>query len=343
MGRILALEYRPKVFDDVCEQGAVVDILRNQIESGDIKNGYLFVGSSGCGKTTSARIFANEINKGFGNPIELDAASNNGIDDVRRIIDQAKIKSLECQYKVFIIDECHSLSLSAWNALLKILEEPPKHVVFILCTTEPKKVIPTILSRVQRFDFRRISFNGIYNRLKYIIDNENKLGENIQYSEESIQFIAKMAEGGMRLAISMLDKCLGYSHNLDINIVTKALGSMKYDDLFTLLNSILLGDKVNILKIVEKAFLDGLDMKQYISDYANFLLDVNIYCLTKDINKIKIPNLYIDELNKIDSNPNKDLDKLLFNTTQLVNVVKYDDRPKFLILTGLLAQAERLV
>lgn len=343
MGKILALEYRPKTFEDVSEQSAVTAILKNQIESGDIKNGYLFVGSSGCGKTTSARIFANEINKGFGNPIELDAASNNGIDDIRRIIDQSKVKAIDCEYKVFIIDECHSLSLSAWNSLLKVLEEPPKHVVFILCTTEPKKVIPTILSRVQRFDFRRISFNGIYNRLKYIIESENKLGENIQYSEESIQFIAKMAEGGMRLAISMLDKCLSYSHNLDIDIVSKALGSMKYDQLFDLLNSVINNDKQQILEIVDKAFLDGLDMKQYISDYANFLLDVNIYCLTKDINKIKIPNLYLDNLNKIDSNLDKNLDKLLYNTTQLVNVVKYDDKPKFLILTGLLAQAERLV
>ena len=113
--------------------------------------------------------------------------------------------------------------------------------------------------------------------------------------------------------------------------------------MFDLLNSVINNDKQQILEIVDKAFLDGLDMKQYISDYANFLLDVNIYCLTKDINKIKIPNLYLDNLNKIDSNLDKNLDKLLYNTTQLVNVVKYDDKPKFLILTGLLAQAERLV
>ena len=128
----LAVKYRPKTFDDVTEQGYIKDILRNQIESNDVKNAYLFCGGAGTGKTTTARIFANEINEGKGNPIEVDAASNNGVEQVRTIIDDAKFKPLESKYKIYIMDECHMLSIGAWNAMLKLLEEPPRTTIFIL-------------------------------------------------------------------------------------------------------------------------------------------------------------------------------------------------------------------
>ena len=173
MSKALAIKYRPATWDDVTEQNSTKIILQQQLESGEVKNAYLFCGPAGCGKTTCARIFAHDINNGQGNPIELDAASNNGVDDVREIIQQAKTKSLDSEYKIFIIDECHALSNSAWQAMLKIIEEPPAKSIFIFCTTNPERIPKTILSRVQRYDFNRISTEGIVNRLKYILEQEN--------------------------------------------------------------------------------------------------------------------------------------------------------------------------
>ena len=172
MAEALATKYRPKTFDDVTEQGAVKIILQQQIESGEVQHAYLFTGGAGTGKTTIARIFANEINKGQGNPMELDAASNNSVDDIRNIIQQAKVQSMDSEYRTFILDEVHALSNNAWQALLKILEEPPKKAIFIMCTTDPQRIPKTILSRVQRFDFKRISQKGIVDRLKYILEQE---------------------------------------------------------------------------------------------------------------------------------------------------------------------------
>ena len=172
--KTLAVKYRPKTWDEVTEQGSTKIILQQQLASGEVKNAYLFCGPAGCGKTTCARIFARDINNGINSFIDLDAASNNSIDDVRNIIQQAKTKSINSEYKIFIIDECHALSNSAWQAMLKIIEEPPAKSIFIFCTTDPQKIPKTILSRVQRYDFQRISQQGIVDRLKYILDEENK-------------------------------------------------------------------------------------------------------------------------------------------------------------------------
>ena len=174
MSKSLAIKYRPHQWSDVIEQDSIKIILQEQINSNTIKNGYLFVGSAGTGKTTCARIFAKEINKGQGTPIEMDAASNNSVEDIRNIITQAQTKSLDSEYKIFIIDEAHSLSNSAWQAMLKTLEEPPAKSIFIFCTTDPQKIPKTILSRVQRYDFQRLSNSGICDRLRYIIDKENE-------------------------------------------------------------------------------------------------------------------------------------------------------------------------
>lgn len=168
----LAVKYRPHTWEDVVEQDSTKVILQQQLESGNVKNAYLFVGGAGTGKTTCARIFANEINHHEGTPIELDAASNSSVDDVREIIKQAKTKSLDSEYKVFIIDECHSLSNTAWQAFLKLIEEPPAKSIFIFCTTDKHKIPKTILSRVQEFSFQRISQKSIANRLEYILQQE---------------------------------------------------------------------------------------------------------------------------------------------------------------------------
>lgn len=203
-----AVKYRPKSWEDLTEQEYIKTILENQIVTNSIKNAYLFTRSStAAGKTTSARIFANKINEGKGNPIEVDAASNNGVEQIRVIIDDAKFKPLDSKYKIYILDECHMLSTGAWNAMLKLLEEPPKTTIFILCTTDPQKIPKTILSRVQRYDFNKISLDGIVERLRYIILEENKLIEKqarkqefidiveIEFEEEALQYIAKVSEG----------------------------------------------------------------------------------------------------------------------------------------------------
>lgn len=174
MAQTLAVKYRPKTFDDVTEQESVKIILQQQLQAGEVKHAYLFCGGAGTGKTTCARIFANDINGGEGSPIELDAASNSSVDDVRNIIQQAKTKSLDSEYKVFIIDECHAISNTGWQAFLKLIEEPPAKSIFIFCTTDPQKIPKTILSRVQRYDFQRLSNSGICDRLKYIIEKENE-------------------------------------------------------------------------------------------------------------------------------------------------------------------------
>lgn len=171
----LAVKYRPSNFEDVVEQHSIKTILQQQLESDEVKHAYLFCGGAGTGKTTCARIFAKEINKGQGNPIEMDAASHSSVEDVRNIIQQAKSKSLDSEYKVFIVDECHAISLMGWQAFLKMLEEPPVKSIFIFCTTDPNRIPKTILSRVQRYDFQRISNEGIVDRLKYIIDAENSV------------------------------------------------------------------------------------------------------------------------------------------------------------------------
>ena len=168
----LAVKYRPKCWEDVTEQSVVKDILENQVKTKTVQSAYLFTGPSGTGKTTSARIFANMINDGKGNPIEVDAASNSGVDNIRQIIEDAKRKPLDAEYKIFIVDECHSLSDSSWQALLKTLEEPPKFTIFIFCTTNPEKIPATILSRVQRYNFQKISNKGIVKRLEDICKME---------------------------------------------------------------------------------------------------------------------------------------------------------------------------
>ena len=172
MADSLAVKYRPKTFEDVCSQTSIIKILRRQIEKQEFKNALLFAGASGCGKTTCARIFANEINKGVGSPIEIDGASNNGVENVKTIIRAAQERSIDSKYKIYIIDECHALTSQAWQAFLKCIEEPPTYTIFIFCTTDPQKIPETIKNRVQRFTFNRIPTNIIKDRLAYICRQE---------------------------------------------------------------------------------------------------------------------------------------------------------------------------
>ena len=289
----LAIKYRPHTFDDVTEQGSVKTILENQIESNTIKHGYLFCGGAGTGKTTCARIFANEINNGEGEPIELDAASNNSVDDIRRLTTDAETKSLYSEYKVFIIDECHSLSNQAWQAMLKTLEEPPAKAIFIFCTTNPEKIPATILSRVQRYNFQRISQKGILERLEYIVDKEGIDCPSI----EPLKYIAKIADGGMRDAITLLDKCTSYSNTITMNTVVEALGVVDYDTMFALVKALVKdASEEKSIEIINKVYADGKDMKVFIKDFFEFVLDMNIFSVTRNFDYVKIPNEWEDVL-----------------------------------------------
>lgn len=292
----LANKYRPRAFQDVVAQGYVKQILLNQLETGEIKHAYLFCGGAGTGKTTSARIFAKEVNNGEGTPIEIDAASNNGVENVRDIIEDSKFKSLDSKYKVYIIDEVHMLSTGAFNALLKTLEEPPAGTIFILCTTDPQKIPATIMSRVQRFDFTRISVDDIVSQLKYILESENAEGASYDYDIEALKFIAKLANGGMRDAITRLEKVLDYTDYVTVQEVADALGTPDYETFVNLTNTILSNSTSDALKLLDEFHMSGKDLKLTMRNYTNFLVDVCKYFLTKDLELTNLPDHLEEDL-----------------------------------------------
>lgn len=333
----LATKWRPKDWDSLVEQSYIKTILENQIETNSIKNTYLFVGSAGTGKTTSARIFANKINEGKGNPIEVDGASNNGIDQVRTIIEDAKFKPLDSKYKVYIIDECHAISNAGWQALLKLLEEPPKTTIFILCTTELNKVPDTIKSRCQIFTFNKISQEGIVSRLKYIIKQENLdcVDEYyIDYQEEALNYISKVSEGGMRTAISNMEKCLGYSNNLTIENVVKALGISDYENLDRLLTNILNKDATQSIAVIENIYSQGKDLKLFVKQFIQFVLDASKYQIYNSYEYIQIPNTI--DIKAYAYYEYNNLLVVLDEIIELSNQIKYEQNPKVLIESKIL-------
>ena len=643
MAQSLATKYRPKTFDDVTEQGAVKKILKQQIDSGEIQHAYLFCGGAGTGKTTCARIFANEINRGQGNPLELDGASNNSVDDVRNIIQQAKLQSMDSKYRVFILDECvtgdteiltdkgfkrfdecdgneqvaqygdlgvikfvkpskwvknkyqgelirwsprnwcsvamtpnhvqplyytrsnqvkesymsdikfsqannlivsglgcgnklvltaidrlaiasqadgtiqqitdtythwsiqlskkrkidrfidicesghipfteikardgyrrftynlptttskklsthfnladfsyvcarefidevvqwdgyigdgyvqyisteadncnfvssvaclggysarqrvqtdsrrdtyhdcykvfmydrqysncqhikktvkrenfdgyvycvkvpthkivirsggfvfvtgncHSLSNNAWQAMLKLLEEPPKKSVFIMCTTNPEKIPRTILSRVQRFDFKRISQEGIVNRLEWIMQQQM----TGFYEPEALAYIAKIADGGMRDAITLLDKCLAYSEELTVDNVIQALGTVDYEVFFELSDAVLNKDSAQVIKIIELVYSDGKDLKQFVKDYVSFLLDINKYDILHTMQYLQLPSTYEVALNNYTQSWFDCCRRLLPVIVKLNADIKWETQPKIAVEAKLLGE-----
>lgn len=334
MSQALALKYRPHRFSDLTEQSAVVKILENQIATNTIKNGYLFVGAAGTGKTTSARIFADMINKSFGEPIELDAASNNSVDDIRRITEEAQTKSLDSEYKVFIIDECHMLSNAAWNAFLKTLEEPPAKSIFILCTTNPEKIPATILSRVQRYNFQRISMQGVIDRLLYILEQENEEADvpGLDWDIQAVDLIAKIADGGMRDAITLLDKCLSYSNDLTVQNVINALGVADYDTMFELTKFLANKEVSCMLNLITGVYASGMDLKQFIKDYFEFILDLNTYHKTASMDLIKLPINYEDTIQSLSTTAWGTIGELLQVLVDLMNEIKWVQNPKSIII-----------
>lgn len=328
----LSVRYRPKTFDDLTEQSAIKIILGQQIETKSFQHAYLFTGPAGCGKTTSARIFANMINAGKGNPIEVDAASNSGVDNIRQIIEDAKRKPLDAEYKIFIVDECHSLSDSSWQALLKTLEEPPKFTIFIFCTTNPEKIPATILSRVQRYNFQKISNDGIVKRLRHILYEEERIIDN-----DAIEYTAKVVSGGMRDAITLMDKCLSLSNgHLTLEDVLKVIGGEDYGTFFDFLDKLVI-KTVDSIYIIENVYSAGKDVKQFMQDFAKFILEVEKYLISGDNTYITIPQTQenIDELERL-----KEWRDEVFNAMELVvsinNQIKWDSDPKTLIELSIL-------
>lgn len=330
----LAVKHRPKTFSDVVEQDSIKVILQQQLDSGEFQHAYLFVGGAGTGKTTCARIFADEINKGQGNPIELDAASNSGVDDVREIIAQSKLAPIDGgAYKIFIIDECHSLSNTAWQAFLKLIEEPPARSIFIFATTNPEKIPKTILSRVQRYDFKRISQQGIMNRLADII-----VSEKVFHADNgALEYLAKLADGGMRDAITLMDKCLSYNHELTVENVVKALGVADYDTMMDLVSNIIQKDTECVIKDIEEIHNSGKDLKQFIKQLLNFVLDIKKYAILKSFDYIQLPysagmEEFLDTMTENEDSISDLLDLLVKTNSE----IKYDSSPKYLIEAMLL-------
>ena len=272
MRQALYRMYRPKSFDEVFGQEHIIPILQNQIKSGSVSHAYLFAGPRGTGKTSTAKLFAKALNKGSEiDTIELDAASNNSVDDIREIVDTVSLAPFQGQYKVYILDEAHMLSKSAFNALLKTLEEPPEHVIFILATTEPERIPPTVLSRTLRFDFVKITNDTIVKRLKIVLDSEE-----IPWDEEALYYIAQKSGGGLRDALSLLDKALSYG-GLSTENVTIALGTVEADYHISLLRAIRNNEISETVKILEKIINSGTEPRVILLEIIEYLKNIILF------------------------------------------------------------------
>ena len=269
----LANKYRPLTFNDVVEQKSTVTILTNQLNKGTYSNCYLFYGPSGCGKTTLARILASQLNGGPTGIHEIDAGSQNGVDEIRRLQEEAVLREVGATYRIYIIDEAHMLTTNAWNALLKILEEPPKYTIFMFCTTAVNKVLDTIKSRCTRLKIKRLPVDKISDRLRSIA-----IAEGLVYDELALNLISKLAMGSMRQAISYLDQCKDFGDITQANVV-EVLGDFSYDTFITLTNAIIDNNGQLIISIIQKLYMDGEDLKDFIDQYKAFCTDLAIYCV----------------------------------------------------------------
>ena len=314
MHKALYRVYRPKTFEDVVGQEHIVKTLKNQIRNSNIGHAYLFSGTRGTGKTSTAKIFARAVNclnsideepcneceicvdtlnDNIMDIVEIDAASNNSVDDIRELRESVKYTPSKAKYKVYIIDEVHMLSQGAFNALLKTLEEPPSYVIFILATTEPHKIPATILSRCQRFDFKRVSSKDIANRMAYICEKEN-----IQSEEKALSLIARNSQGALRDALSILDQCMSFGNEMiEYDDVIELLGTVNIDELFELSQAIIDENTKKTLQILNEFIIWGKDIRNLINDLIDHFRNLMVCKVSKDLDEIiSLPEESIERL-----------------------------------------------
>lgn len=333
----LANIYRPKTFDEVIGQKAVITVLKKQLETKQFKNCYLFSGPSGCGKTTIARLFAYAINGGDKTAVEeIDGASNNGVDNVREIIENASKRSLYSEYKIYIIDEAHMITLAGWNAFLKCIEEPPAYTIFIFCTTNVEKIPNTILNRVQQFNITKIYHKDIEQKLLQVCAD---LG-CIDY-ESTCEYISQTCDLSLRTALSLLDTCISSSKILSYSNVINILCRIDYSVLFQLINALIDKNAQQIIDIVEQINQQGKNLKDFINDCIDFTLDLTKYCIYKSTENTKIPSLYKDDLeyatNASNENNSKYFISLLNKFMEIKTAIKYDSNEVSTIMVMLLS------
>lgn len=342
-------KYRPQNFEDVVGQDKIIKVINNAILNEKISHAYLFSGPRGTGKTTTAKIIAKMVNcqnltvdgpcnkcencinfLSSNDIVEIDAASNNGVDEIRELRDKVNLVPSNSRYKVYIIDEVHMLTTSAFNALLKTLEEPPHHAIFILATTEPYKIPLTVASRCQKFQFNKIDDDSIVKKLKQISNNEG-----IDITEEAMYEISRLADGGLRDAINLLDQLTAYKNEkITIEDVYKVNGSVSYSDLYELLISIKNNNKKNIIEIVENIDKEGKNISKFIEELLIFLKDILVFKNGNKKTKIEDKNKKIEE---IMMNFEDDLIYSMINRlNDVLNTLKTSSHPSILLLINLL-------
>ena len=352
-------KYRSKNFEEIVGQNHITKSLINQINNNEISHAYLFTGTRGTGKTSIAKIFAKAINclnpkngspcnecevckslngAGSVDVYEIDAASNNRVDEIRDLREKVKYPPVNCRYKVYIIDEVHMLTDSAFNALLKTLEEPPEYVVFILATTEVQKLPATILSRCMRFDFKLISENDLVNHLKYIFDDSK-----IKYEEEALSIIARLGAGSVRDTLSIADMCVAYSNrNVTYKAVEDAIGITNRDLLKKLNVALLSGDKGEVLSIIDGVAKSGKNMAQLCKDLVSYVRDVLVVGTCKgyaDILRLPADQLKdLEEVNKLGDKTK--LIEILSKLSVLDNEFRYTTNPRSLLEIALVTLCE---
>lgn len=345
MYQALYRKYRPLIFEDVFGQEHIISTIKNQIINNQISHAYMFTGTRGTGKTTCAKILARAVNcpnSTDGNPcneceickgilsggvmdvFEIDAASNNGVDNIRELRDDVIFTPASAKYKVYIIDEVHMLSVQAFNALLKTLEEPPSHVIFVFATTEINKVPQTILSRCQRFDFKRITIDDIAKRLSYVAECEG-----FELKDNAAMLIAKLADGAMRDALSILDRCVNGNKTVTLEIVEKTVGICSYESVSSALYAIVDSDTDSLIEFYNDCRKNSKDTISLFSELTGYMRDLLLIKISKDPEKfLAYDQDKFDKLKELSDNMSVDLLLRSIKTLQdaIVDITKYKDK-----------------